>query len=159
MSRIDLTLNDEADTVRFAQRLAEILPTALVVALNGMLGAGKTRLVRAFAEACDVPADEITSPTFTLWQTYHGQRVIHHLDAYRIHDEDEFLQLGVEEAYDEESITFIEWADRVQGALPPENLALNIDVVSPAARRVSLWTGAKRLGSILKQLQQDFESS
>ena len=56
---------DEAATVRLGQALAEVLPEGAVVALNGTLGAGKTRLVQALAEALGVPRGEVTSPTCT----------------------------------------------------------------------------------------------
>ena len=133
-------LTSEKDTVRLAELLSKVLPVHIIVALDGTLGAGKTRLVRAFAEACGVPADDVTSPTFTLWQTYHGSRLIHHLDAYRVADEDEFDALGFEECLDAEAVTFVEWANRVEASLPPtqQRLGLQIDVTSETSRSVTI---------------------
>ena len=148
------TLNSENDTVAFAKLLAEILPVNCVVALDGTLGAGKTRLVRAFAEACGIPAKDVTSPTFTLWQTYEGTRKIHHLDAYRIADEDEFDALGVEECFDDDSITFIEWANRVETCIPSQNrISIQIEVVSENSRAASIASDDDAMHSTIEKLQ------
>lgn len=133
-------LASEEDTERLARLLNQVLPAHMIVALDGTLGAGKTRLVRAFAEACGVSADDVTSPTFTLWQTYNGSRLIHHLDAYRVADEDEFDALGFEECLDAEAVTFVEWASRVEVCLPSqeERLGLKFEVLSEMARKVTI---------------------
>jgi tRNA threonylcarbamoyladenosine biosynthesis protein TsaE len=126
---------DEQATERFGAALAVALSPGATVALCGTLGAGKTRLVQAIAVACGVPREEVVSPTFVLCQQYSGRRTINHLDAYRLHDEDEFRELGVEEFIGSEAITIIEWADRVAGALPVEYLQVQIEVLGPSARR------------------------
>ena len=50
-----------------------------------------------------------------LCQEYHGERTIYHLDAYRLKDEDELEELGIEELVSSDAITIIEWADRIAG--------------------------------------------
>src|SRR5262245_39032142 len=100
MSEFVFEAADEGATECLGAALAAALPAGVTVALCGTLGAGKTRLVQAIAAACGVPRDEVVSPTFVLCQQYHGSREINHLDAYRIADEDEFRELGVEELFD-----------------------------------------------------------
>lgn len=131
-------LSSERDTDRLGEILAEHLATPVVVVLSGTLGAGKTRLVQAIAAACGVPQAEVTSPTFTLWQTYEAERTLHHLDAYRIADEDEFDALGIVDAYDEDALILIEWGERVENSLPCGVLWLRLDVASETARTVTL---------------------
>ena len=58
--------------------------------------------------------------------------------AYRIRDEDEYYELGVEEMCNADSIVFIEWADRFADALPPQRLNLHIDLISETGRIVRL---------------------
>src|SRR5579871_5394859 len=91
---------DEAATARLGRALADALPAASVVALIGPLGAGKTRLVQAIAAAAGVKDQEVVSPTFVLIHEYRGRVPIYHFDAYRLRDEDEFLQLGPQEYFD-----------------------------------------------------------
>jgi tRNA threonylcarbamoyladenosine biosynthesis protein TsaE len=126
---------DEAATERFGVELAARLAPGTVVALCGTLGAGKTRLVQAIAAAYGVPREDVVSPTFVLCQTYRGSRTIHHMDAYRVHDVDEFRELGVEELFASDAIVIIEWADRVAEALPDEHLQIEIEVTGPTSRQ------------------------
>jgi tRNA threonylcarbamoyladenosine biosynthesis protein TsaE len=126
---------DEAATDRFGAALAAELPPGTTVALCGTLGAGKTRLVQAIAAAFGIPREEVVSPTFVLHQQYRGNRMINHLDAYRVRDEDEFRELGIEELLGNDAITIIEWADRVAGVLPADHVRVEIEVTGPTSRR------------------------
>ena len=135
MNELVFNAADEAATDRFGAALAAALPPGTTVALCGTLGAGKTRLVQAIAAACGVPRDEVVSPTFVLCQQYRGSRTINHLDAYRVRDEDEFRELGIEELLESDAVTIIEWADRVAAVLPDEHLQIEIEVIGPTARR------------------------
>ena len=141
---IRCTIKSEQQTEWLAAALQAVLPLNAIVALDGTLGAGKTRFVRAFAVASGVPAETVTSPTFTLWQTYQGSRVINHLDAYRVADEDEFDALGVEDCFDAEAVTFVEWANRIENCLPKENrVSIQIEVVSDCERSILVSAQAK----------------
>ena len=106
------------DTNRLGTALAELLPQRATISLCGTLGAGKTFLVQAIAAAVGVDRQEVTSPTFVLCQEYHGTRTIYHLDAYRITDEDEFYELGIDEYFESDGLTLVEWGDRVADCLP-----------------------------------------
>ena len=115
------------------------LSKGLVIGLVGTLGAGKTTLVQAIARAAGLDSAEVTSPTFTLLQTHHGKIVLHHLDAYRLADEDEFLGLGVDELFeDSDAWTLIEWADRVEFVMPRDTLWIKIDIQDDSMRRITV---------------------
>jgi tRNA threonylcarbamoyladenosine biosynthesis protein TsaE len=136
---------NEQDTDRFGAAVASAVPAGTTIALCGTLGAGKTRFTQAIAAACGVPREEVVSPTFVLCQQYRGTRTIHHLDAYRLHDEDELRELGIEELLASDGLTIIEWADRVPDALPDEHLRIEIEVLGPTARRFHVqWIGPDR---------------
>lgn len=139
----------EADTVRLGQALAERLPDGTTIALCGTLGAGKTRLVQAVAAACGIPADQVVSPTFTLCQEYHGRRTLYHFDAYRLKDDDEFLELGPDEYFNAPALTFVEWGDRVIDCLPRERLEIQITVTAESERQFELVATTPRLADIL----------
>ncbi len=138
MNEFTFLANHESDTHRLGAALAQVLPPGTTVALIGTLGAGKTRLVQALAAGCGVPPETVVSPTFVLCQEYHGRRTLYHLDAYRLKDDDEFLELGPEEYFASDGITLIEWADRVIDCLPPQRLEIHIEVVGDTVRQFRL---------------------
>ena len=90
-SPLTIQLPDEDATRQLGARLGKLLPDGAVVALNGPLGAGKTRLVQGLAGAIGLDPREVVSPTFTLVQEHRGARTLYHFDAYRLRDDDEFL--------------------------------------------------------------------
>ncbi|MEX2169396.1 MAG: tRNA (adenosine(37)-N6)-threonylcarbamoyltransferase complex ATPase subunit type 1 TsaE [Pirellulales bacterium] len=145
-----------ADTDRIGAELAAELQSGTVVALIGTLGAGKTCLVQAIAAALGVPRDVVTSPTFVLVNEYRqGRLPIFHFDAYRLKDIDEFLELGPEEYFDANGLTFIEWADRVAHALPKERLEIELSIEPGDARKIDVRLAKEVL---LNRRQQRKES-
>jgi tRNA threonylcarbamoyladenosine biosynthesis protein TsaE len=144
---------DEAATEALGAALAEVLPAGTVVALCGTLGAGKTRLVQAIAVANGANRREVVSPTFVLMQHYGGRRPINHLDAYRIRNEEEFLDLGPDEYFDGEGLVLVEWADRVAGSLPRERVEIEIEVSGPESRRMKITSIGTRYDATLERLK------
>ncbi len=136
MTRYVFLSRNEADTDRLGTALATEAPAGITIALCGTLGAGKTRLVQAVAQALGVPAGEALSPTFVMIHEYHGRRAIYHIDAYRIKDAEEFFELGVDELLESDGLVMIEWADRVRSSLPDDRLELTLEVAGPSARTV-----------------------
>ncbi len=153
MSRFTYHAGDEAATVALGVALAEVLPDGTTVALCGTLGAGKTRLVQAIAAAAGIDRREVVSPTFVLIQEYHGRRTVYHLDAYRVRDEDEFLELGPEEYFESDGLTLVEWADRVQRCLPPDRVEIRIEITGPGSRSFEVRGLGTRSAEIVAQLQ------
>jgi tRNA threonylcarbamoyladenosine biosynthesis protein TsaE len=152
MDELNFLATNESDTQRLGAALAKVLPPGTTVALIGTLGAGKTRLVQALAAGCGVPPETVVSPTFVLCQEYHGQRTLYHLDAYRLKDDDEFLELGPEEYFASDGITLIEWADRVLDCLPPQRLEIHIEVVGDTARQFRLAAVGGESSAMLSEL-------
>jgi len=145
---------DEAATGRLGAVLAEALPDGTTVALCGTLGAGKTRLVKAVAEGAGVPGEEVTSPTFMLIQEYHGRRTIYHIDAYRIRDLDEFEELGPDEYFESDGLVLVEWADRVENALPRERIEVRIEVTGTQSRRFEIIGIGRRYASVVERCRE-----
>jgi tRNA threonylcarbamoyladenosine biosynthesis protein TsaE len=134
-----INLPDLAATEAFGRRLGALLFPNAVVALIGPLGAGKTHLTRAVAEGIGIanPA-VVTSPTFTLVHEYPARLLIYHFDAYRLNGPNEFLDLGVNEYYEAGGVCLIEWADKVESALPAERLTIRLTPVDENRRTVEV---------------------
>lgn len=148
-----LTVQSEDDTARLGAAIAGAVTPGTTIALSGTLGAGKTRLVQAVAEALGVPRGQVTSPTFVLINEYtSGRMSVYHFDTYRLRDEDEFLNLGPDEYFESNGITFVEWADRVADLLPPERLSISIEVAGPDARTVTLAGTSPRIEDLVQRI-------
>ncbi len=154
MDSLTYTAADESATAALGSALAEVLPGGSTVALCGTLGAGKTRLVQAIAEALGVDRRTVVSPTFVLIQEYAGRRMICHIDAYRLKDRDEFLALGPEEYFESDGLVLIEWADRVAGCLPEEFLEVQISVTGESERRFEISSRGNGYCTVIEQLTE-----
>lgn len=149
---ITLELNSETETRQLGARLGKLLPDGAVVALNGPLGAGKTRLVQGLAEAIGLDPRDVVSPTFTLVQEHRGTRTLYHFDAYRLRDDDEFLALGVDEYFSAGGLCVIEWAEKVACCLPPDRLEIRLAPVDALTRRAELSSRGAEYDAVLANL-------
>ena len=103
------TVKNVEETYALAKRIADTLQGGEVILLNGDLGAGKTTFTKGLAKALGIE-DEVTSPTFTILNVYEDGRLkLNHLDMYRVDSADELAELGIEDCFDDESVTVIEW--------------------------------------------------
>jgi tRNA threonylcarbamoyladenosine biosynthesis protein TsaE len=152
MNHFTFIAADETDTARLGTALAQLLPAGTVVALYGTLGAGKTRLVQAMAEALGIDRRQVVSPTFVLIQEHHGQKSIYHIDAYRVRDEDEFLALGSDEYFDSDGLVLVEWADRVLGCLPRDRVDIRIEVTDENRRQFDITASGDKYASLIADL-------
>jgi len=153
-SRFIFCATTEADTERLGQALAKVLGDGGVVALQGPLGAGKTRLVQAIAAARGIDRRDVVSPTFVLMHEYPGPRPIYHLDAYRLRDEDDFFQLGAHEHFGPPNLVCIEWAERVAGSLPEDRLEIVISVLANDGRQFEI-VGRGTLESAVERIRAE----
>jgi tRNA threonylcarbamoyladenosine biosynthesis protein TsaE len=158
MTTLVLTSETLADTALIGQALARHLPDSTVVSLTGTLGAGKTRLVQDLAVAVGVPERSVLSPTFVICQTYQAERLIVHIDAYRIHDTDEFESLGLSEHFSSPALTLIEWGERIQGSLPRQFIQLTMTIMADDSRLFTLASRAPRFDPALLGIARDCAS-
>jgi tRNA threonylcarbamoyladenosine biosynthesis protein TsaE len=130
----------EIETAAVGRDLAPTLTPGALVLLFGDLGAGKTAFVRGLAEGLGVPAEEVSSPTFTLMQEYRGGRVtLLHVDLYRLSDAREIDDLGLEEL-GEYAVLAIEWAEKLPRSLPGAagSVEVRIEHAEGDTRRVTI---------------------
>ena len=138
-STLTIEITSEADTDRLGRALAEVVGPGVVIGLVGTLGAGKTRLVRAIAEALGVAPGAITSPTFVLIHEYPGRIPISHFDAYRLDGPDDFDALGASDHWAEgDRLCLVEWADLVDDRLPRSTWWVRIELDGTTGRKVRI---------------------
>lgn len=147
----------ERDTEALAAALAGQAFAGMVMALDGELGAGKTRFSQAFAKRVGV-TDVVSSPTFTLIKEYEGERYpFYHMDVYRL-TSDEADELGLDEYFYGDGVTIVEWASRIADMLPTERLdvAIAYDVAHGAeGRRFTLQPHGQAYITVCEQLREN----
>ena len=122
----------DAETIELAENLeAEKIPN-MVICLNGDLGSGKTVFTKGFAGAMGI--DEITSPTFTIIKEYMGELPLFHMDVYRTDGKVEGL--GLEEYFDKNGVTIIEWSEMIEDILPSERLDITFKITGENSRTI-----------------------
>jgi tRNA threonylcarbamoyladenosine biosynthesis protein TsaE len=139
----EIELDSEDETARLGRAIAEVVEAGTVIGLVGPLGAGKTRLVRAIAEALGVDPVAISSPTFVLIQEYDGRLPVYHFDTYRLPSPEAFEDLGAADYWDD-GVSLVEWADRVPGLLPEGRWTIALEPAGPTSRRVRIDLPALR---------------
>lgn len=118
---------NETETIELGKKLAGLLKSGDILAVTGDLGSGKTALVKGIAGGLSI-GEHITSPTFTLVQSYTGpMATLHHFDVYRISDEEELFDIGFEEYLYGGDICVIEWADLIRTLLPPHTKWIHLE--------------------------------
>lgn len=138
-------------TQQFAKRCSACLKPGLVIGLIGNLGAGKTLFVRSLVSAfCG--EEHVSSPTFVLMQQYHGSLPLYHFDAYRIKDEDEFLEMGGDEYLFGDGVCLIEWADRIIDLLPEDRVIIEISHTGETSRSFTLAANGPVADEFLENL-------
>ena len=108
-----------------------------VLAFHGEMGAGKTTFINALCRAMGVE-DIVSSPTFSIinqYKTNVGQTV-YHMDLYRIKDENEAINAGVEDCLYSGNICLVEWPDKATGILPDDTLHLYITSIADNSRKL-----------------------
>lgn len=127
-----------ADTEALAAELAPLLRPGDVLLLSGELGAGKTCFTRGLARALG-HGDSVLSPTFQIMREHRGGRLdLYHIDLYRLSGPTEAQALGLEEAFDGDGVSVVEWPERL-GALAPRGAwRLAFTIQDDGARRVTV---------------------
>ena len=114
-------VNSEEEMVSLGREIAAALCGGEVLGLVGDLGAGKTHLVRGILEGLGA-GDPAASPTFSLVHEHNDGRLpAAHFDFYRMKSADEALGMGWDEYLAGGAVLLVEWADRFEGALMPED--------------------------------------
>lgn len=132
MNNLIKQLPNEASTEQLGKQLAEGLSAPATVYLSGPLGAGKSTLVRAFLRALGVTGS-IKSPTYALVEPYKfSSYSIYHFDFYRFFDQNEWIESGFRDYFEENSVCLVEWPEKAVSVLPEADLEISLSYVLQA---------------------------
>ena len=108
-----------------------------ILALQGMLAAGKTQLTTGIAQGLDI-SEAVTSPTFTIISEYDGRLPLYHIDVYRLGSPEDFLDLGVEEMLYGKGVCIIEWSEKIMSELPAHTIRIHIKPEEDSSRTITI---------------------
>lgn len=129
------TLNDLASIAE------EVIAKAKYKTLlfRGEMGVGKTTLIKEICNVLEVQ-DRVSSPTFSLVNEYHTatNAIVYHFDFYRITQEEEALDMGIEEYLYQNDWCLIEWPENIENLLPLEAVQIHITILENGQRTIQL---------------------
>lgn len=126
-------------TRELGRRLGDAAFPGTLLAVFGQLGAGKTQLAKGVALGLGVTT-VVNSPTFVLMNEHSGRLRFFHIDAYRLAEADEAVAAGLVDERQASGVTLVEWADRLEGALPDERLEIALELTAgEPLTRVIRW--------------------
>ena len=125
-----------------ARAFWKIAGDSRVIAFHGNLGSGKTTFIHALCDIRKV-SDVVSSPTFSIINEYFFgeagiQKKIFHIDLYRLRDEQEAIEVGVEECLFSDHICLIEWPEKIPSLLPPDSMHVFIEPVDAETRKLRI---------------------
>lgn len=123
-----------------AAELSELINQFKVVTFSGNLGAGKTSLIKMLCHLWGVQ-ETVSSPTYALVNQYKADSkktgtLIYHIDLYRVKDEEEAFQAGIEDHLYSGELCLVEWPEKAMGIIPKGALAVEISYVSDEQRHI-----------------------
>jgi len=146
---------DELDT--FAAQFWSAVKETRVFAFHGPMGAGKTTTIGALCRLKGV-TEAVSSPTFSIINEYSypadgAPQTMYHIDLYRLRDEEEVVQAGVEDCVDSGQICFVEWPEKAPYLFDDNSLHIVITPLNERARMVKILTSeAYKNQSLAEQL-------
>jgi tRNA threonylcarbamoyladenosine biosynthesis protein TsaE len=125
-----------------AEAIWKIAESTSVIAFHGKMGSGKTTFIHAMCDSRRVK-DVVGSPTFSIINEYifleNGTtKKIFHIDLYRLKDEQEAVQAGVEDCLYSDHICLVEWPEKIASLLPDGTLHVAIEPVDAETRRLTI---------------------
>jgi len=110
-----------------------------ILLFYGAMGSGKTTLIKELAKQLGVE-DVTSSPTFSLVNEYHSNKgeLVYHFDFYRIENETEAYDMGIEEYFDRNAWCFVEWPEKVENLLPLESVVIRLTINPDNSRTIQI---------------------
>lgn len=142
-------------TRRIGMRLGEMLVPGDVIGLEGNLGAGKTTLVQGIASGWG-SYDSVSSPTYVLVNVYRrlDRKQLFHLDAFRLKSPEEAIDLDIDAMLDQGPL-LVEWADKIEEALPEDFLWINMRFINDEQRDFIVHARGERHKNLLERFREE----
>lgn len=148
---LDIISHSAEQTTRLGMRLGKLLQAGDVICLSGDMGAGKTVFTRGIGRGWGAKS-RVTSPTYNLVHQHKRDSdkvLLYHLDCYRMDDSSEIETIGFDDMLEGQAVLVIEWAERINDALPEERLWIELKVTDETRRNFIMDATGKRHQELL----------
>jgi tRNA threonylcarbamoyladenosine biosynthesis protein TsaE len=135
-----MDLNFKLENIKSAaEQFLAAAGTKTVFAFHGEMGAGKTTFIHALCEVMAIK-DTISSPTFSIINQYAtvDGKTVYHMDLYRLKDEQEAVNTGVEDCLYSGNTCFVEWPEKAPGIFPDDTLHVTIIAINTNTRKLQI---------------------
>lgn len=157
-SDFEITSTSAEQTRQLGERLGALARAGDVFCLQGDLGAGKTCFVQGLGRGLQIPS-AIHSPTFILANEHRGGRLLlYHLDVYRMRGADEAIGIGIDDYLFGDGVCVIEWAEKINEALPDERLWITFQHVDDDQRKLTFRASGARYLELSSELKNAFSN-
>jgi tRNA threonylcarbamoyladenosine biosynthesis protein TsaE len=154
LKKVIIQTQSAFETIRIGRSIGRHLRSGDVVALVGELGTGKTQFIKGLAAGAGVGRPTyISSPSFTLINEYPGRVPFYHLDLFRLEQEKEAEDLGLEDYFQSGGIIAIEWADKIPSLLPKEMFLIYFAYTGTNTRTLEITGKGTRYLNLVDQIQ------
>ena len=157
MTIMRMKMKSVEETQAVAATLASIIQPGDTLLLNGDLGAGKTTFTQGFARALGLKRP-LKSPTFTLVREYQTANFqLNHLDVYRLGEEGGADELGMNEYFNDHSVTIVEWSEFIAEDLPNDYLQIDLTRIEHDIADTQRAIEIQGIGAVSQQRLSELE--
>ena len=135
------SIENQSDLYTVAEAISKLCAANQIFIIDGEMGAGKTTLIGEICKVLNVE-DAVSSPTYGIVNTYFSEQYgeINHFDFYRIENEEEAMDSGLDEQLYSGNICFVEWASKIPKLLPDNCVKVSIEIIDTNRRKITITT-------------------
>lgn len=136
---MELLLKSEKDIVNHMSDIFELTQGTKVWLFVGEMGAGKTTTIKSICEALEVK-DEVSSPTFSIVNEYFSdqQGTIYHFDCYRLKNDDEAHEIGIDDYFYSGYLCMVEWPQKIENYIPEDYVIFDFEKIDETTRKLTI---------------------
>lgn len=152
---LDIISHSATQAGRLGVRLGKLLKAGDIICLSGDMGTGKTVLATGIGQGWGATTP-LTSPTYNLVHQHRrddDEVVLYHLDCYRLQSADETDTIGWEDILESHGVVIIEWAERIEDALPHDRLWIDLRVIEDTRRSFRLEAEGERYQKLVEEFR------
>ena len=152
---LDIVSHGVEQTRRLGAHLGRLLVPGDIILLEGDFGSGKTTFTQGIAKGLDIDSRYVNSPTFTLINEYKGGALtLQHIDLYRLEGDEQIETLGLQEYFEGDGVTVVEWPSGAARWLPEDKLVVKLSYINDTKRTLRFYALGDRNTKLMEDLKK-----